>query len=90
MRSTYRMDRNLRWRTREFAERVTDHPVETVRLVEQLTTGEGEFFVLVVTASDGQYWVVAEAGEMILYSYDEFRSAEDALQAHLSNNSTIP
>jgi hypothetical protein len=77
------MDRNLRWRTREFAERVLDHPVETVRLVEQLTTVEGEFFVLNVTARGERFWVVAEASEMVLYSGSEFRGAEDALQAHL-------
>jgi hypothetical protein len=82
------MGRNLRWRTRRFVERATGLRVETVRLVEQLTTSVGEFFVLSVRTDERRYWVVAESDELALYPKDTYASAEEVLQGYLARGAS--
>lgn len=78
------MDRNLHWRTQQFVERLVGTSVEAVRIVEQLTTDMGEYFVLAVRTPRDRYWVVAETSELALYPREAYLAADDALQAHMA------
>jgi hypothetical protein len=74
-------------RATALVEREAASPVDSTRIVTQLTTGEGSALVVAVETADATYWVVDDDNATACYTPDGYESADAALSEHVETHS---